>query len=170
MTVRRQLGIAAFAAVVLALAGSAVSPAEGPSKANGDGSKFYVAQFDGLPRAQMVFKVTGDEIARINFTVRMKCEGPNTRLSSGFLHTRLTDDGAFSRKRDLGAFRGSMKIAGTLDRRAGAGGLHAHLRGFEFDPHARSCRTGQTRWTAKRVSFRKFDAINRDIRNMPPRK
>jgi hypothetical protein len=99
----------------------------------------------------------------------MKCEGPNTRLSAGFARTRLAEDGSFSRKRDLGGFRGSMKINGALDRSAGSGSLHANLKGFKSDPGARPCRTGQTHWTASRVDFRTFDAVNRDIKNLPPR-
>lgn len=165
-------GAAAFAALMAVTAGSAGSPPDAAPSGTGataNGTRFYVAEFDGLPQAQMVLKVVGDRIDLINFAVRMECEGPNTRLSAGFSRIRVAVDGAFSRTRDLGDFRGFMKVAGTLDRQGGSGGLHANLKGFEFDPDARSCRTGQTHWTASRVSFKQFDTVNRDIRNLPPR-
>lgn len=121
--------------------------------------RYYVGAFEGLPQSRIVIARFGlASFPHINYLVRMKCKGKNTRINSGFEDVVGND---FKDRDSLGGFRGAEWIEGGATPERGAGTLRAHLRGFKHDPHARRCDTGRVAWNVERVTYRRYRQVLR---------
>jgi hypothetical protein len=151
---------ALFTALVFATTPAlATSDASGPNRTE-QVHRYYAGTFDGLPQSRIVIDRFGrTSLKHLNYVVRMKCKGPNTRLNSSFEDVK---GNPFDAQDGLGGFRGAEGVKGTVGPAGGNGSLRAHLRGMKHSPHARRCDTGRVTWSAERVSHREYKRILRN--------
>jgi hypothetical protein len=148
-----------FAALALATAPALATPdAPSPNRAE-QVHRYYAGTFDGLPQSRIVIDRYGrTSIRHINYVIRMKCKGPNTRLNSSFEDLK---GNPFDAKDGLGGLRGAEWIKGSVGPAGGDGSLRAHLRGLKNDPRARRCDTDRVSWSGERVTHREYKRILR---------
>ena len=149
------------AALSIGLAGLALGvPVAGG--ADGSGSKYYVAKYDGLSAARSVMRVQDGEVTEIINVLRVKCDGPNTRLLFAYPgRSGLDGSNEFEAARKISK-GGRADMKGRLVSRGGSGVLRAS---FEHLGDGRKCATGRATWHANRVTLEKYQAVRDHVLN-----